>query len=105
MPDLKYDVLGIGNAIVDVIARTEDDFLVKQGMHKGGMALIDEPRAQAIYGAMGKGVEKSGGSAANTIVGVAGFGGRAAFVGKGKEYTLGHGLANDTPKAGGGVGS
>ena len=49
MPDLKYDVLGIGNAIVDVIARAEDDFLVKQGMHKGGMALIDEPRAQAIY--------------------------------------------------------
>ena len=49
MADLKYDVLGIGNAIVDVIARAEDDFLVKQGMHKGGMALIDEPRAQAIY--------------------------------------------------------
>ena len=78
MPDLKYDVLGIGNAIVDVIARTEDDFLVKQGMYKGGMALIDEPRAQAIYSAMGKAVEKSGGSAANTIVGVAGFGARAS---------------------------
>ena len=74
MPDLKYDVLGIGNAIVDVIARAEDDFLVKQGMHKGGMALIDEPRAQAIYQAMGKAVEKSGGSAANTIVGVANLG-------------------------------
>ena len=82
MPDLKYDVLGIGNAIVDVIARAEDDFLVAQKMHKGGMALIDEPRAQSIYQAMGPAVEKSGGSAANTIVGVAGFGGRAAFVGR-----------------------
>ena len=70
MPELKYDVLGIGNAIVDVIARAEDDFLVKQNMHKGAMALIDEPRAEAIYDAMGPAVEISGGSAANTIVGV-----------------------------------
>jgi adenosine kinase len=100
MPDLKYDVLGIGNAIVDVIARTEDDFLVKHGMHKGGMALIDEPRAQAIYGAMGKAVEKSGGSAANTIVGVAGFGARAAFVGKVKDDTLGRAFAHDIRAAG-----
>jgi adenosine kinase len=100
MPDLKYDVLGIGNAIVDVIARAEDDFLVKQGMHKGGMALIDEPRAQAIYRAMGKAVEKSGGSAANTIVGVAGFGARAAFVGKVKNDKLGQAFANDIRKAG-----
>src|SRR5260221_1694355 len=86
MPDLKYDVLGIGNAIVDVIARAEDDFLVKQGMHKGGMALIDEPRAQAIYLAMGKAVEKSGGSAANTIVGVAGVGPRAPLRRQGKRH-------------------
>src|SRR3954467_2098458 len=100
MPDLKYDVLGIGNAIVDVIARAEDDFLVKQGMHKGGMALIDEPRAQAIYRAMGKAVEKSGGSAANTIVGVAGFGARAAFVGKVKDDKLGQAFAGDIRKAG-----
>ena len=55
MPDLKYDVLGIGNAIVDVIARAEDDFLVQQKMHKGGMALIDEPRAQSIYPGDGAG--------------------------------------------------
>ncbi len=100
MPDLKYDVLGIGNAIVDVIARTEDDFLVKQGMHKGGMALIDEPRAQSLYSAMGKTVEKSGGSAANTIVGVAGFGARAAFVGKVKDDKLGQSFASDIRKAG-----
>jgi sugar/nucleoside kinase (ribokinase family) len=100
MPDLKYDVLGIGNAIVDVIARTEDDFLVKQGMHKGGMALIDEPRAQSLYSAMGKTVEKSGGSAANTIVGVAGFGACAAFVGKVKDDKLGQSFASDIRKAG-----
>ena len=74
MTSVRYDVLGIGNAIVDVIARAEDDFLVKQGMQKGTMALIDEARAQAIYAAMGPAVESSGGSAANTIVGVASLG-------------------------------
>ena len=64
------------------------------------MALIDEPRAQAIYQAMGKAVEKSGGSAANTIVGVAGFGARAAFVGKVKDDKLGQAFASDIRKAG-----
>ena len=91
----NYDVLGIGNAIVDVIARAEDDFLVAQGMHKGTMALIDEARAQAIYSAMGPAVESSGGSAANTIVGVASFGARAAFVGKVKDDELGRAFAHD----------
>src|SRR6185436_1139710 len=100
MPDLKYDVLGIGNAIVDVIARAEDDFLVKQKMQKGGMALIDEPRAESIYDAMGPAVETSGGSAANTIVGVAGFGARAAFVGKVKDDELGRAFAHDIRAAG-----
>ena len=71
MASPRYDVLGIGNAIVDVIARTEEDFLLKQGMNKGTMALIDEPRAAAIYEAMGPAVETSGGSGANTIVGLA----------------------------------
>lgn len=85
----RYDVLGIGNAIVDVIARAEDEFLVAQGMHKGTMALIDEGRAQTIYAAMGPAVESSGGSAANTIVGVASFGAKAAFVGKVKNDDLG----------------
>src|SRR5262245_44326490 len=95
MTTLRYDVLGIGNAIVDVIARAEDDFLVKQGMHKGTMALIDEARAQAIYAAMGPAVESSGGSAANTIVGVAGFGARASFVGKVRNDDLGRTFAHD----------
>jgi adenosine kinase len=91
----RYDVLGIGNAIVDVIARTEEDFLVTQGMQKGGMMLIDEARATAIYQAMGAGTESSGGSAANTIVGVASFGARAAFVGKVKDDELGGIFAHD----------
>ncbi|NVO15563.1 MAG: adenosine kinase [Rhodoplanes sp.] len=95
MTALRYDVLGIGNAIVDVIARAEDDFLVAHGMRKGGMALIDEPRAEAVYAAMGPAVEISGGSAANTIVGVAGFGARAAFVGKVKDDPLGTVFGHD----------
>ena len=91
----RYDVLGIGNAIVDVIARAEDDFLVAHGMHKGTMALIDQARAEKIYQAMGPAVESSGGSAANTIVGVASFGGHAAFVGKVKDDELGRAFAHD----------
>jgi sugar/nucleoside kinase (ribokinase family) len=95
MPTLRYDVLGIGNAIVDVLARADDDFLVKQGMVRGGMTLIDGPRAEAIYEAMGPAVEISGGSAANTIVGVASLGGRGAFVGKVKDDEFGRTFAHD----------
>ena len=91
----RYDVLGIGNAIVDVIARADDDFLVAQGMRKGAMTLIDEALAQAIYDAMGPATESSGGSAANTIAGVASFGARAAFVGKVKDDELGKAFAHD----------
>jgi len=82
MAAARFDVLGIGNAIVDVIARTEDDFLIGHNMRKGSMQLIDEAQAARIYDAMGPAVEVSGGSAANTIVGVAGLGARAAFIGK-----------------------
>jgi sugar/nucleoside kinase (ribokinase family) len=100
MPSARFDVLGIGNAIVDVLARTEDDFLVKQGMNKGGMALIDEGRAQSIYDAMGSTVEISGGSAANTIVGIASLGSRGAFVGKVKDDELGRAFSHDIRAAG-----
>jgi len=100
MSNVRYDVLGFGNAIVDVIARAEDDFLVKQEMRKGGMSLIDEARAQSIYDAMGPAVEVSGGSAANTIVGVAGFGAKASFVGKVKDDELGRAFAHDIRAAG-----
>jgi sugar/nucleoside kinase (ribokinase family) len=100
MSSARFDVLGIGNAIVDVIARTEEDFLLKQGMNKGAMALIDEARAQAIYAAMGPAIETSGGSAANTIVGLASLGSRAAFIGKVKNDELGRAFAHDIRAAG-----
>jgi len=100
MTTLRYDVLGLGNAIVDVITRTDDDFLLKQAMRKGSMSLIDEARAAHIYDAMGPAVEISGGSAANTIVGVAGFGARAAFIGRVKDDALGTVFAHDIRAAG-----
>jgi sugar/nucleoside kinase (ribokinase family) len=100
MASARYDVIGIGNAIVDVIARTEENFLLAQGMRKGGMALIDEARAGAIYDAMGPAVEISGGSAANTIVGLASLGSRAAFVGKVKADELGKTFSHDIRSAG-----
>jgi adenosine kinase len=100
MTTARYDVLGIGNAIVDVIAKADDSFLVAQGMAKGAMMLIDEARAQAIYDAMGPAVETSGGSAANTIVGAASLGARAAFVGKVKGDGLGDAFTHDIRAAG-----
>jgi adenosine kinase len=100
MTSARYDVLGIGNAIVDVIARAEEDFLIAQGMHKGAMALIDEARALAIYEAMGPAVETSGGSAANTIVGLASLGARTAFIGKIKDDGLGRAYSHDIRAAG-----
>ena len=100
MTSARFDVLGIGNAIVDVLARADDDFLTAHGMRKGGMALIDEARAQAIYDAMGPAIEISGGSAANTMVGIAGFGARAAFIGKLKADELGGAFSHDIRAAG-----
>jgi adenosine kinase len=100
LPASQYDVIGIGNAIVDVIARTEDDFLARHGMHKGAMALIDEARADAIYQSMGPSTQISGGSGANTIAGVASFGARAAFIGKVKDDQLGKAFTHDIRAAG-----
>lgn len=100
MTSARYDVLGIGNAIFDVFAHTDDAFLAKHEMNKGGMALIDEARALAIYDAMGPATEMSGGSAANTIVGVASFGARAAYVGKTKADQIGKLYIHDIRAAG-----
>jgi sugar/nucleoside kinase (ribokinase family) len=100
MTSIRYDVLGIGNAIVDVIARADDDFLVAQKMQKGTMALIDEERAEAVYDAMGPAIETSGGSAANTIVGLASLGARTAFIGKVKGDELGRAFTHDIRAAG-----
>lgn len=82
MSDAKYDVLTIGNAIVDIIASTQDDFLVEEKIIKGAMNLIDADRAEHLYSVMGPAIEASGGSAGNTAVGVASLGGKAAYIGK-----------------------
>src|SRR3954468_19982091 len=99
MGETKYDVLGIGNAIFDVLVRADEAFLARHGMTKGGMALLDETRALAIYGDMGPAVEMSGGSAANTIVGLASFGARAAFIGKVKDDQIGRLYSHDITAA------
>jgi adenosine kinase len=100
MAEAKYDVLGIGNAIFDVLVKTDEKFLSRHGMTKGGMSLIDEARAASIYRDMGPATEMSGGSAANTIVGIAGFGARAAYVGKVKDDQIGRLYAHDIRAAG-----
>src|SRR6201989_3286978 len=100
MTSAKYDVLGIGNAIFDVLVRADEDFLATHGMTKGGMALIDEARAASIYRDMGPAVEMSGGSAANTIVGVANLGARAAYVGKVRGDQIGRMYIHDIRAAG-----
>ena len=100
MTSAKYDVLGIGNAIFDVLVQTDESFLVRHGMTKGGMALIDEGRAAAIYRDMGPATEMSGGSAANTIVGLASLGARAAYVGKVRDDQIGRLYSHDIRAAG-----
>jgi sugar/nucleoside kinase (ribokinase family) len=112
MADALIDVTGIGNAIVDVLAHADDAFLATHGLTKGTMALVDEARARALYQHMGQCVEISGGSAANTVAGVASLGGRAAYVGKVSDDQLGEvfshdiravGVAFDTVPARGGI--
>jgi sugar/nucleoside kinase (ribokinase family) len=100
MTSTKYDVLAIGNAIFDVLVQTDESFLAAHGMTKGGMALIDEARAATIYSDMGPAIEMSGGSAANTIVGLANLGARAAYVGKVKDDQIGRLYSHDIRAAG-----
>jgi sugar/nucleoside kinase (ribokinase family) len=100
MATAPLDVVGIGNAIVDIIAHADDGFLAASSMVKGGMALIDEARAEAIYAAMGPGLEMSGGSAGNTIAGIASLGGRAAYIGKVRDDILGNVFRHDITSAG-----
>lgn len=92
---LNFDILGIGNAIVDVIAPCDDDFLALHGLNKGSMQLIDEAGAHGLYAAMGQTTVSSGGSAANTIIGAAQLGCSAAFIGKVKADQLGELFAHD----------
>ena len=94
MPDL-YDVAAIGNAIVDVIAPATDAWLVENGLDKGAMMLVDPARSAELYSKMQAAVEASGGSAANTIAGLASFGGKGAFMGKVADDKLGETFARD----------
>ena len=93
--DCSLDVVGIGNAIVDVLVQTDDSFIAEHGLQKGGMALIDEQQAEALYKASGTGLETSGGSVANTMVGIAQLGGRAGFIGRVRDDQLGSIFSHD----------
>jgi sugar/nucleoside kinase (ribokinase family) len=92
--------VGIGNAIVDVIAKTDEAFLKTHGLTKAAMTLIDAERAESLYGVMGAGIEASGGSAANSMAGLASLGGRAGFIGKVRDDQLGGIFAHDIRAAG-----
>jgi sugar/nucleoside kinase (ribokinase family) len=96
----RFDVVAIGNAIVDVIAQVEDRFLDAQGLAKGVMTLIEAPDAERLYGLMPPGVESSGGSAANTAAGIASLGGRVAYIGKVRDDQLGAVFRHDIRAAG-----
>ncbi|HXF52897.1 MAG TPA: adenosine kinase [Hyphomicrobiaceae bacterium] len=98
--ETRYDVVGIGNAIVDVIGRCDHAFLAHHGLDKGHMRLVDAEAAARLYAAMGPAVEISGGSVANTIVGIASLGGRAAFIGKVADDEFGRIFAHDIRAAG-----
>ena len=100
MADNSTHVAGIGNAIVDVLVHADDILLHKLGLAKGVMTLIDAEQAEAIYAQLPPGIECSGGSAANTIVGIAALGGRAAYMGKVKDDQLGQVFRHDIRNAG-----
>tara|TARA_R110000787_G_scaffold39882_16_gene99551 strand:- start:880 stop:1875 length:996 start_codon:yes stop_codon:yes gene_type:complete len=95
MPDMRYDVIGVGNAIVDVLSPAEESFLSDHGLDKGVMTLIDGARGTELYDAMGPAVEVSGGSAANTLAGIASLGGRGAYIGKVRADVLGEVFRHD----------
>jgi sugar/nucleoside kinase (ribokinase family) len=112
MTDRKFDVTAIGNAIVDVLAKADDALLQEHNLPKGAMNLIDAATAEKLYSIMGPGVEASGGSAGNTIAGIAALGGRAAYIGKVADDQLGKifthdiravGVTYDTPPLTGGL--
>jgi fructokinase len=95
-----FDVVGIGNAIVDVLVQAEESFLDDHGLSKGTMALVDESQAELLYASVGPGLETSGGSAANTLAGIAQLGGRAAFIGRVRDDQLGAIFTHDIRSVG-----
>lgn len=100
MTAAPIDVVGIGNAIVDVLVRCDDRLLIDNGLAKGAMTLIDAEQASTLYERLGPGVEISGGSAANTMAGIASLGGRAAYIGKVRDDQLGQVFRHDIRAAG-----
>lgn len=100
MPAAQYDVVGLGNAIVDVLARADDAFLTRLGIQKDAMQLIEEPRAQELTALAKDAVITSGGSGANTIAGLSSFGGKSAYIGKISNDDLGHQFMREMMKAG-----
>ncbi len=100
MPQPRFDVVAVGNAIVDVMAPSDDQAIERLGMTRGGMMLIDTDQAQSLYEAMGPAREVSGGSAANTLAGLAALGANCAFIGQVADDQLGEVFAHDI-RAGG----
>ena len=96
----NFDILGIGNAIVDILSFTNDEFLAENGFAKGGMSLVDEVQASELYTKLGQTTECSGGSAANTLAGLASLGAKTAFIGKVKNDQLGAIFTHDMHAAG-----
>ncbi|MFN3814524.1 adenosine kinase [Brevundimonas sp.] len=99
-PPIRYDVCAVGNAIVDVLAPCDPEFLSARGLQPGSMQLVDDTQSAALYDDMAAGVEASGGSAGNTVAGVGSYGGRAAYIGKVSEDVLGDVFAHDIRAAG-----
>jgi len=98
--DTTFDVLGIGNAIVDILSFADDEFLAEHGFAKGSMTLVDETQATAFYAKLGQTTECSGGSCANTLAGLASLGAKTAFIGKVKNDQLGAIFTHDMHAAG-----
>lgn len=96
----RFDVVGIGNAIVDVLAHADERFLEEHGLTKGTMTLLDAEQASRLYASIGPSVEASGGSAANTLAGIAALGGRAGFIGRVRDDQLGAIFTHDIRAAG-----
>ena len=96
----RFDVVAVGNALVDVIGPVEEDFLSGQGIVKGSMSLVDEQRSASLFSSIPETIETSGGSAANTAFGVASLGGRAAFIGKVADDAFGRAFAHDLHRVG-----
>ena len=100
MTDPRYDVIAIGNAIVDIIARCDDETIAELDLNRGGMTLVDADGADRLYDAMGQATEKSGGSAANTLVGLSQLGAQCAFIGQVADDQFGAVFAHDIRAAG-----